>query len=133
MALTDTLAERGKHYEGPGGFAATARTSQTIKTAICTGAGFDSLSDPMKEALSMIANKISRIVNGNPRHPDSWHDIAGYATLVERELTPATLSPNQPKPQCAGDKYPWGVGDRDRLIYGLAASTRGLPFNLIDG
>lgn len=33
-------------------------------------------------ALDMIAVKISRIVNGNASHRDSWLDIAGYATLV---------------------------------------------------
>jgi len=34
----------------------------------------------------MIAHKIARIINGDPNHLDSWHDIAGYATLVEQEL-----------------------------------------------
>ena len=38
------------------------------------------------QALDMIATKISRIVNGNPNHADSWTDIAGYATLVADRL-----------------------------------------------
>lgn len=38
------------------------------------------------QALDMIATKISRIVNGNPNHTDSWIDIAGYATLVADRL-----------------------------------------------
>jgi uncharacterized protein YdhG (YjbR/CyaY superfamily) len=38
------------------------------------------------QALDMIATKISRIVNGNPNHTDSWTDIAGYATLVADRL-----------------------------------------------
>jgi hypothetical protein len=38
------------------------------------------------QALDMIATKISRIVNGNPNHADSWIDIAGYATLVADRL-----------------------------------------------
>lgn len=43
--------------------------------------------DPdQKEALSMIFSKIARILNGDPDHIDSWHDIAGYATLVEDRL-----------------------------------------------
>ena len=37
-------------------------------------------------SLDMIAVKISRIVNGNPAHRDSWIDIAGYATLVADRL-----------------------------------------------
>lgn len=38
------------------------------------------------EALNMICSKISRIVNGDPNHLDSWRDIAGYATLVAERL-----------------------------------------------
>ena len=34
----------------------------------------------------MITNKMARIVNGDPNYIDNWHDIAGYATLVEQEL-----------------------------------------------
>lgn len=33
----------------------------------------------------MIQHKIGRILNGDPAYADSWHDIAGYATLVEKE------------------------------------------------
>jgi len=29
----------------------------------------------------MLANKLSRIVNGDPEYQDSWDDIAGYALL----------------------------------------------------
>ena len=39
-----------------------------------------------RESLDMIVHKIARILNGDPNHVDSWHDIAGYATLVELEL-----------------------------------------------
>lgn len=38
------------------------------------------------DALSMIAVKISRILNGDPNYSDNWHDIAGYATLVADRL-----------------------------------------------
>jgi len=34
----------------------------------------------------MIAHKIGRILNGDPDYQDSWHDIIGYARLVERQL-----------------------------------------------
>jgi len=34
----------------------------------------------------MILHKIARIVNGDPDYTDSWHDIAGYAKLVEDRL-----------------------------------------------
>lgn len=35
----------------------------------------------------MILHKIARIMNGDPDHIDHWHDIAGYATLIEWILT----------------------------------------------
>ena len=31
----------------------------------------------------MILHKLARILNGDPNYVDSWHDIAGYAILVE--------------------------------------------------
>lgn len=48
------------------------------------------------EALDMIQHKIGRILSGNPNEPDHWHDIAGYATLVENILrTGNSHIPNQ--------------------------------------
>jgi hypothetical protein len=44
------------------------------------------LEDDQAEALEMIANKIARILNGDPDYADSWTDIAGYATLVAERL-----------------------------------------------
>jgi hypothetical protein len=44
------------------------------------------LSDDKKEALETIAVKMGRILNGDPEYADSWHDIAGYAKLVEDSL-----------------------------------------------
>jgi len=41
--------------------------------------------DLLEYYISTIVNKLSRIAV-TPDHIDSWHDIAGYATLVEKEL-----------------------------------------------
>ena len=35
----------------------------------------------------MILHKIGRIINGDADYADSWHDIAGYASLVDKRLT----------------------------------------------
>jgi hypothetical protein len=40
----------------------------------------------MRESLDLIANKLSRIINGDPYYDDSWRDISGYATLVLQRL-----------------------------------------------
>ena len=38
------------------------------------------------QALDLIATKLARIITGDPDYSDNWHDIAGYATLVEQEI-----------------------------------------------
>jgi hypothetical protein len=47
------------------------------------------LSASQKEALDMIAVKLSRIVCGNPSEPDHWDDIMGYALLGKSGGHPA--------------------------------------------
>jgi hypothetical protein len=34
----------------------------------------------------MICSKLARLACGDADHVDSWHDIAGYATLVVKDL-----------------------------------------------
>jgi len=48
--------------------------------------GWERLDPIHKESLEMNAHKIARILNGDPNYADSWHDIAGYATLVEQRV-----------------------------------------------
>jgi len=78
-----TLKERNKEY---GSFTDNAGMTCLLKALMEDSNEWDNLLDTQKEALHMIAQKISRILNGNPHNMDSWHDIAGYATLVENEL-----------------------------------------------
>ena len=47
---------------------------------------YDEMPHTHRMAMYMIASKMARIVNGDPNYIDNWHDIAGYATLVEQEL-----------------------------------------------
>lgn len=77
--IEQTLVEReGSH----GDYRDHARTTQGIKNAMLSSTKWQSLSDPQKESLDMIAHKVGRILNGDPNFIDSWRDIAGYATLV---------------------------------------------------
>jgi len=39
-----------------------------------------------RQALRVIVDKLARILNGDPDYIDSWHDLCGYATLVEQRL-----------------------------------------------
>ena len=81
--ISGVLEERGKRY---GNFEDHARITQAIKHEIRQGESFTKMEDDMVEALDMIAHKIGRIVNGDPRYADSWVDIAGYAKLVADRL-----------------------------------------------
>jgi hypothetical protein len=84
-SIDGTLRERGNRY-GP--FTGHAFVTQSLKGVIRNHLFVFSkeLSPSQQEAIDMILHKIGRIVNGDPNHIDSWHDIAGYATLVEKEL-----------------------------------------------
>jgi len=78
--LAATLAERGARY---GDFTDHAEISQEIQDAMNTKAGWQRLSSVQRQALTVIADKIARILNGDPNYRDNWHDIAGYARLAE--------------------------------------------------
>ncbi len=81
--LEDTLAERGNRY---GAFVGPADVSQALKQAMHNSKNWDMLQADQTEALEMIVHKIARILNGDPNYADSWHDIGGYAKLVEDRL-----------------------------------------------
>jgi hypothetical protein len=84
MSVQTTLEQRGKRY---GEFERHAEITQDLKRAMAASPNWDKdLTDSMREALEMIAHKIGRILNGDPTYADSWHDISGYATLVEQDL-----------------------------------------------
>jgi hypothetical protein len=78
-----TLNERGKRY---GTFDGHAKITQALKSEMNTHPGWSRLAPDQREALEMIAHKIGRILNGDPNYADSWHDIAGYAALVDKRL-----------------------------------------------
>lgn len=79
--VEDILAERGSRY---GNYLQQATITRDLLATI-TGRS-PSLAADQADALTMIAVKISRIVNGDPDYADNWRDIAGYATLVANRL-----------------------------------------------
>lgn len=95
MSIEETLKERGDRY---GEFKDNSKVMQSIKRAMRNSIKWDSLSDDKKEALEMIAHKIGRILTGDSEYADSWHDIAGFATLVEQELI-RNKKTRDPEPQ----------------------------------
>lgn len=79
----DTLTERGKRY---GNYMEQTAISNKIKEAMQEIPDYWDMETDQKDALEMIAVKMSRIVNGTPDYADNWADIAGYATLVKDRL-----------------------------------------------
>lgn len=81
--INTTLKERGNRY---GAFESNAQTTQRIKATMQETYNWAAMPDDCKEALEMIAHKMSRIIHGDPNYDDSWVDISGYATLVAKRI-----------------------------------------------
>lgn len=87
-SVNETLSERGKRY---GEFDEHARIAQDLKYECTQSINWSTLAPDQREAIDMICHKLARILNGDADYADSWHDIAGYATLVENRLNKKTL------------------------------------------
>jgi hypothetical protein len=81
--IAETLAERGSRY---GSFATQAAIEQALGDRLTQEDGWRRLAPDQKSAVQMILVKLARIVNGDPNYPDNWHDIIGYAKLIEGRL-----------------------------------------------
>lgn len=90
MSVDNTLAERGARYGDFTDHAELAQELQDIMRGfrkigpqgqiINPWAKLDSVK---RQALTVIADKIARILSGDPNYTDNWHDIQGYAKLAE--------------------------------------------------
>lgn len=78
-----TLKERGDRY---GSFEDHAKIAQALQDVMRGEDGWDYLAADQKQALTVICDKIARILNGDPKYRDNWHDIVGYAKLVDDRM-----------------------------------------------
>jgi hypothetical protein len=85
MHVDETLAERGKRY---GDFSIHASIAQRLQDDIRCTKGWNELTDDKRQALTVITDKIARILSGDPEYKDNWHDIQGYAKLAEDRCSP---------------------------------------------
>jgi hypothetical protein len=83
MQVKKILDEREKTY---GQYYMISKISQDVKKVIRNSPNYPLMPDYMKESLDLIANKLARILNGDPLYDDSWRDISGYCTLVLMEI-----------------------------------------------
>lgn len=70
-----------------GSFIDNSRVRQFLKMECRDTKNWHNLKPHQREAIDMICHKLGRILTGDPNYVDHWHDIAGYATLVENILT----------------------------------------------
>lgn len=81
--LDETVAERDGRY---GGFANVAAMTQHLKDQVRQSKNWCMLPYVNRQAIDVILEKIARSVLGDPMYVDNWHDIQGYAKLVEDEI-----------------------------------------------
>lgn len=86
--VVNTLNERGARY---GKFEDQAELCQRLKMVMRKAPGYANLSADQAEALEMIQHKVARILNGDPDYSDNWHDISGYAGLIDKRLNGESL------------------------------------------
>jgi len=82
-SISATLAERGSRY-GP--LKIQAGIEQDLKAIMRATGNWHQLTSDKKTALEMMVLKISRILAGCPEYKDNWHDIQGWAKLIEDGL-----------------------------------------------
>ena len=63
--------------------------AQAIKTLMRSSRNWERLDVAQAQALEVIADKVARILCGDPSFPDHWQDGAGYFELVVRDLAQA--------------------------------------------
>lgn len=98
--LASTLAQRGTTYGDFRHNAIIADGLMKIMQGEMCPTNWQELDSVKRQALSVIAQKISRILSptGNPDYKDNWHDIQGYAKLAEDRCTaPVHLPPHFPE------------------------------------
>jgi hypothetical protein len=87
MSITDQiLSEREQTH---GAFREVAGYSQALKNVMRTSRNWNRLDVAQAQALEVVADKIARILCGDPSFPDHWQDGAGYFELVVRDLAQA--------------------------------------------
>lgn len=90
MSIDQTLSERGGRY---GDFSIHAEIAQCLQDGMRDTKGWCRLSPVQRQALTVIADKIARILSGDPNYDDNWHDIQGYAKLAEDRLVDKPKGP----------------------------------------
>ena len=101
MTTQDILSDREQTH-GP--FREVAGYSQAIKTLMRSSRNWQRLDVAQAQALEVVADKVARILCGDPSYLDHWQDGAGYFELVVRDLAQAQSVRQVTMPSVAGDE-----------------------------
>lgn len=83
MQTDQLLSERGTTH---GRFVDNATTGQALRDLFRQSPHWADMDPVCREALDMMACKMSRILSGQATFADHWLDCAGYSTLVVEHL-----------------------------------------------
>lgn len=109
--IKEILKERGDRY---GVFKEHAQICQDLKGVMNTVEGWTRLTSSQKQALEVIADKIARMLNGDPNYDDNWQDIIGYSQLV---LDQIHEHEGQTKMDLSGEFYSRGTINDENIDY----------------
>lgn len=90
--LNETTTARQSRY---GTLQQNGEISQDLKDRMRATPNWNKLAADQKESLDMIMHKVSRILAGDVNYADNWHDIAGYAKVVDERLVTDQALPAQ--------------------------------------
>ena len=87
MSITDQILSDREQTHGL--FREVASYSQAFKNMMRTSRNWQRLDVAQAQALEVVADKVARILCGDPSYQDHWQDGAGYFELVLRDLVQA--------------------------------------------
>ena len=85
MSVENTLNTRAAVH-GNYVDAASFKDSVLQECVNCKTGNWEKLGPVGRQTVHMIIEKLGRIMYGDPLFSDHWHDIAGYATLMDNYL-----------------------------------------------
>ena len=104
MSITDQiLSEREQTH---GAYREVASYAQALKQLMRSSRNWERLDAAQAQTLEVVADKVARILCGDPGFLDHWQDGAGYFELVVRDLIEARQLARPLAPEQPGDATP---------------------------
>ena len=95
MSITDQILSDREQTHGL--YREVAGYSQAMKTLMRSSRNWNRLDVAQAQTLEVVADKIARILCGDPSFADHWQDGAGYFELVVRDLAQAQAPVTMPR------------------------------------